>query len=108
MKRVQWERAQKKTHDQKKQEEEAERNAMAAIDWHDFVVVQTIDWEDEEDLPEPEPEAAPEQKKIEIDGGDTEDVEMDMDEDDAPEPTPTNLKVRTGFDVRSRPGMPPS
>ena len=55
MKRVQWERAQKKTADEKKQEEEAERTAMAQIDWHDFVVVQTIDWEDPEEAEPEEP-----------------------------------------------------
>lgn len=47
MKKVRWERAQKKTTDQRRKEEEAERNAMAEIDWHDFTIVQTIEYEDE-------------------------------------------------------------
>ena len=106
MKRVQWERAQKKTSDQKKQEEETERNAMASIDWHDFVVVQTIEFDDPEDAPVeeeiPEPiaiEDVPVEKEDVI-----EDVEMDVEEDEVME-VPTNLKVRTNFDVRSRPSM---
>eukprot|EP01126_Amoeba_proteus_P064518 TRINITY_DN9052_c0_g1_i2.p1 TRINITY_DN9052_c0_g1~~TRINITY_DN9052_c0_g1_i2.p1 ORF type:complete len:761 (+),score=229.99 TRINITY_DN9052_c0_g1_i2:930-3212(+) len=49
MNQVQWERVQRRNLDKKRQEEEAERNAMAMIDWHDFVVVQTIDWEEDED-----------------------------------------------------------
>lgn len=49
MKKVQWEKLQKKNQDIKKQEEEAEKTAMAQIDWHDFTVVQTIDFDDEAD-----------------------------------------------------------
>ena len=37
-----------------KQAEDAERTAMMTIDWHDFVVVETISFEDEEALPAPE------------------------------------------------------
>ena len=49
MYKVRWERLQKKSEEEKRREEEAERNAMSLIDWHDFVVVQTIQWEDDEE-----------------------------------------------------------
>lgn len=53
MKKVRWEKAQIKTEEQKKAEEEKERVLMASIDWHDFVVVETIDFDDDEKLPAP-------------------------------------------------------
>jgi hypothetical protein len=53
MKKVRWEKTQIKTEEQKKAEEERERVLMASIDWHDFVVVETIDFDDEEKLPAP-------------------------------------------------------
>ena len=34
--------------------EDAERTAMLTIDWHDFVVVETIGFDDEESLPKPQ------------------------------------------------------
>jgi len=119
MKRVQWERSQKKTSDQKKQEEEAERNAMAAIDWHDFVVVQTIEWDDEDDtqsellidqreleglIDEDKPDVGPKEKD-ELDFmGDIQDVEMEMDDDEKYEPEPQkDIKIRQNYDPRQRP-----
>ena len=47
MKKVHWERAQMKTEEDMRAEEEKERSLMAAIDWHDFTLVATIDYEDE-------------------------------------------------------------
>ena len=38
----------------KKTVEDAERNAMMTIDWHDFVCVETIGFDDEESLPKPQ------------------------------------------------------
>ena len=39
-----------------------------------------------------------------------EDVDMEMEEDaePVPEPVQTNIKIRAGYDVRSRPGLPHS
>lgn len=47
MKKVNWERAQLKSEEDMLAEEEKERSLMAAIDWHDFTLVATIDYEDE-------------------------------------------------------------
>lgn len=38
---------------QTQQEQEQERSQMIAIDWHDFIVVETIELNDEEELPPP-------------------------------------------------------
>jgi splicing factor 3A subunit 1 len=46
MKKVQWERIQRKNQDIRKQEEEAEKTAMSQIDWYDFAIVQTIEFDD--------------------------------------------------------------
>eukprot|EP00029_Vermamoeba_vermiformis_P002759 TRINITY_DN1312_c0_g1_i2.p1 TRINITY_DN1312_c0_g1~~TRINITY_DN1312_c0_g1_i2.p1 ORF type:complete len:484 (+),score=164.67 TRINITY_DN1312_c0_g1_i2:680-2131(+) len=47
MKKVNWERAQLKSEEDMLAEEEKERSLMAAIDWHEFTLVATIDYEDE-------------------------------------------------------------
>jgi len=95
LKRVYYERAQKKTEDQKKKDEEAERNAMAMIDWHDFEIVQVIEYEDEEvQIPE-ETEDVKTEEKIE-----EEDMDLDMDvgEEEFPK---TDMKVR-GYNPRQQ------
>ncbi|CAI4231138.1 unnamed protein product [Auanema sp. JU1783] len=43
--RVAWEKHQKTLKDKEEKEAEKERLAYAAIDWHDFVVVQTVDFQ---------------------------------------------------------------
>ena len=43
--------------------EDAERNAMMTIDWHDFVCVETIGFDDEESLPKPQDLVAEQKKK---------------------------------------------
>jgi splicing factor 3A subunit 1 len=55
LQRLEWERTQDAAKQKEEDEKEAEREAFAMIDWHDFVVVETIDFLDEEDdeLPEP-------------------------------------------------------
>jgi splicing factor 3A subunit 1 len=123
MKKVQWERVQKKNQDIKKQEEEAEKTAMSQIDWHDFVVVQTIEFEDEEEEEEePKKEQvpemlietttpAPEKKFPEPIKYLEDDVDMDMGEDEKQEEeevepfvAPSQIKVKPGFDPRARAG----
>jgi len=103
MQKVYYERAQKKTEEQKKKDEEAERNAMAMIDWHDFVVVKTIEYEDDEEpttsgvIPEVE-----ETSKI---TRETEKVEDNMEIDDNVEEdelVPSNLRVRSDYVPRSQ------
>lgn len=43
--RVAWEKHQKSLKDKQEKEAEKERLAYASIDWHDFVVVQTVDFQ---------------------------------------------------------------
>ncbi|KAI7845146.1 hypothetical protein COHA_001191 [Chlorella ohadii] len=55
LKRLEWERVQEKEAKEKAAREEAEREAMMSVDWHEFVVVETIEFYDDEldELPEP-------------------------------------------------------
>ncbi len=46
--RVSWQRHQKKMRERQEAALEKERLAYAAIDWHDFVVVQTVDFQPNE------------------------------------------------------------
>jgi len=130
MKKVQWEKAQKKTEEEKRREEEAERNAMSLIDWHDFAVVQVIEWEDEEDedddetegevhraeavkVVEPSVTPAPDkttkaqstvlQPPPEEVEQDDEDMVLDDDDEFEPEPQRTDLPIRPDFNPRSKP-----
>lgn len=52
---LEWEKSQERARQRAEDELEAEREQMALIDWHDFVVVETIDFLDEEEpgLPQP-------------------------------------------------------
>ncbi|WCJ41480.1 SWAP (Suppressor-of-White-APricot)/surp domain-containing protein [Euphorbia peplus] len=53
--RLEWERSQEQARQKAEDEIEQERMQMAMIDWHDFVVVEAIDFADDEDddLPPP-------------------------------------------------------
>lgn len=53
--RLEWERSQEQARQKAEDEIEEERLLMSMIDWHDFVVVETIDFADDEDddLPPP-------------------------------------------------------
>lgn len=55
LRRLEYERIQDKEAREKEEAEEAERVAMLSTDWHDFVIVETIDFEagDEVGLPQP-------------------------------------------------------
>lgn len=55
MNRLEWERSQEQARQKAEDEKEQERVEMAMIDWHDFVVVEMIDFADDEDddLPPP-------------------------------------------------------
>lgn len=51
---MEWELQQERARKRAEEEEDQERTAMALIDWHDFVVVETIEFfDDESDLPAP-------------------------------------------------------
>ncbi|XP_057455152.1 probable splicing factor 3A subunit 1 [Lotus japonicus] len=53
--RLEWERSQEQARQKAEDEIEQERIQMAMIDWHDFVVVETIDFADDEDEELPAP-----------------------------------------------------
>jgi len=55
LKRLEWENAQKKAQQDKEDAEEEERIQMALIDWHSFVIVETLDFDDAEDRHLPPP-----------------------------------------------------
>lgn len=53
--RLEWEKSQEQARQKAEDEIEQERLQMAMIDWHDFVVVETIDFADDEDEELPMP-----------------------------------------------------
>ncbi|GKV39254.1 hypothetical protein SLEP1_g47058 [Rubroshorea leprosula] len=53
--RLEWERSQEQARQKAEDEIEQERQQMQMIDWHDFVVVETIDFADDEDEDLPPP-----------------------------------------------------
>lgn len=55
LKRLEFERAQDKEEQERKDAEEAERMAMLSTDWHDFVIVETINFQDGEEAKLPPP-----------------------------------------------------
>lgn len=90
--RLEWERSQERARQKAEDEIEQERLQMALIDWHDFVVVETIEFAEEEDEELPQPMTVEEvirrskasaadedvQEATETD----KDMEMDMDEEE--------------------------
>ena len=62
--RLEWERSQEQARQKAEDEIEQERVQMAMIDWHDFVVVETIEFADNEDNELPEPLALEEVIRI--------------------------------------------
>ncbi|XP_078445649.1 putative splicing factor 3A subunit 1 [Wolffia australiana] len=62
--RLEWDRSQEQARQKAEDEIEQERVLMAMIDWHDFVVVETIEFADDEDTELPEPLALEEVVRI--------------------------------------------
>ncbi|KAK7256058.1 hypothetical protein RIF29_29491 [Crotalaria pallida] len=88
--RLEWERSQEQARQKAEDEIEQERVQMAMIDWHDFVVVETIDFADDEDEELPPPmtieEVIRRSKVTAIEEDIVEpgkEVEMEMDEEEA-------------------------
>ncbi|KAA8534488.1 hypothetical protein F0562_032005 [Nyssa sinensis] len=88
--RLEWERSQEQARQKAEDEIEQERLQMAMIDWHDFVVVETIDFADDEDEDLPPPMtleevisrskmSAMEEEEV-VEPG--KEVEMEMDEEE--------------------------
>jgi splicing factor 3A subunit 1 len=87
MKKVHWERAQLKSEEDMLAEEEKERSLMAAIDWHDFTLVATIDYEDE-----PTPAAG-----ASTAADDEMDVEMDTEMEVDKPAEPKEIKIKPNY-----------
>ncbi|KAJ1409228.1 Ubiquitin-like domain superfamily [Sesbania bispinosa] len=88
--RLEWERSQEQARQKAEDEIEQERIQMAMIDWHDFVVVETIDFADDEDEELPPPMTIEEvirRSKVSAMEEDIvepgKEVEMEMDEEEA-------------------------
>jgi len=76
---------------------------MSLIDWHDFVVVETITFDDEISLPPPEKLVTEPPKQV--DESDTMEVEMDTEMEIEPKvpPEPEKpLQIRTDYNKRTR------
>ncbi|KAL7089775.1 hypothetical protein ACP275_13G203500 [Erythranthe tilingii] len=88
--RLEWERSQEQARQKAEDEIEQEMMQMAMIDWHDFVVVETIDFADDEDEDLPPPMTLDEViRRSKMSTMEEEDiiepgkeVEMDMDEEE--------------------------
>ncbi|KAG8389376.1 hypothetical protein BUALT_Bualt02G0222800 [Buddleja alternifolia] len=88
--RLEWERSQEQARQKAEDEIEQERLQMAMIDWHDFVVVETIDFADDEDEDLPPPMTLEEViRRSKMSAMEEEDivepgkeVEMEMDEEE--------------------------
>ncbi|KAL5140561.1 putative splicing factor 3A subunit 1 [Glycine soja] len=89
--RLEWDRSQEQARQKAEDEIEQERIQMAMIDWHDFVVVETIDFADDEDQELPPPMTIEEViRRSKVTAMEEEDivepgkeVEMEMDEEEA-------------------------
>ena len=88
--RLEWERSQEQARQKAEDEIEQERIQMAMIDWHDFVVVEMIDFAEEEDDELPPPMTIEEvirRSKMSAMEEDVvepgKEVEMEMDEEEA-------------------------
>ncbi|GMH26050.1 hypothetical protein Nepgr_027893 [Nepenthes gracilis] len=88
--RLEWEKSQEQARQKADDEIEQERIQMAMIDWHDFVVVETIDFADDEDDELPIPMTVEEvvrrskmsamEEEVIVEPG--KEVEMEMDEEE--------------------------
>lgn len=87
--RLEWEKSQEQARQRAEDEIEQERMQMAMIDWHDFVVVESIDFADDEDEDLPPPmtleEVIRRSKMTNVEEETIEpgkEVEMEMDEEE--------------------------
>ncbi|OWZ19584.1 Splicing factor 3 subunit [Phytophthora megakarya] len=78
--RMEWQRTEQERRDKEAADSDAERRALAQVDWHDFVVVETINFDDEDDLGASATDGDAEAK------GSDDDMDMEDDDDDEPKP----------------------
>ncbi|XP_058945289.1 splicing factor 3A subunit 1-like [Pocillopora verrucosa] len=104
MYRVEWIKQQEREKKKLEDEKEKERVAFASVDWHDFVVVETVEFKDNEtaNLPPPVSReqlgarilAQERYEQVQDDGPTPDDMEVNMDvEMEVDEPEPTLLQV---------------
>ncbi|CAI5727485.1 unnamed protein product [Hyaloperonospora brassicae] len=84
--RMEWQRTEQERKDKEAAESDAERRALAQIDWHDFVVVETINFDDDDDL-------GASAARDEGEGNASDDEDMDMEEEDDDEEPKPDIKV---------------
>ncbi|CAI5723710.1 unnamed protein product [Peronospora effusa] len=84
--RMEWQRTEQERKDKEAAESDAERRALAQIDWHDFVVVETINFDDNDDLGASAAGGDGEAKASDDEDMDMEDDDDDDDNDDDPKP----------------------
>ncbi|CAH0486315.1 unnamed protein product [Peronospora farinosa] len=84
--RMEWQRTEQERKDKEAAESDAERRALAQIDWHDFVVVETINFDDNDDLGASAADGDGEAKASDDEDMDMEDDDDDNDNDDDPKP----------------------
>lgn len=95
--RANWQRHQEAQRKREEEKIERERVAYAQIDWHDFVVVETVDYQPFETGNFPPPTTPDEvgarvlmeERMLEEDG----DIEMQIDSDDGSDDGPTTIKL---------------
>ncbi|KAI9998340.1 hypothetical protein PInf_002722 [Phytophthora infestans] len=78
--RMEWQRTEQEREDKEAAESDAERRALAQVDWHDFVIVETINFDDDDDLGASATVGEGEAK------GSDDDMDMEEDDDDEPKP----------------------
>ncbi|KAF4039803.1 Ubiquitin family [Phytophthora infestans] len=78
--RMEWQRTEQEREDKEAAEGDAERRALAQVDWHDFVIVETINFDDDDDLGASATVGEGEAK------GSDDDMDMEEDDDDEPKP----------------------
>eukprot|EP00005_Dracoamoeba_jomungandri_P005637 CAMPEP_0174261986 /NCGR_PEP_ID=MMETSP0439-20130205/12706_1 /TAXON_ID=0 /ORGANISM="Stereomyxa ramosa, Strain Chinc5" /LENGTH=617 /DNA_ID=CAMNT_0015346611 /DNA_START=1 /DNA_END=1850 /DNA_ORIENTATION=+ len=91
--RVEWERQQQKLKEQE-DEEEKEREERALIDWHDFVIVETITFDEDRRKPKPKPAPKPKEEAVDMDM----EIDMDMDMEEEQE-----IKIKRDTQVAPQP-----
>jgi len=112
--RLEWERSQEQARQKAEDEIEQERMQMAMIDWHDFVVVETIEFADDEDEELPQPmtldEVIRRSKALAMDEEEEvaesgREVEMEMDEEEV-HLVEESLKASTGEENAAKAQVP--
>uniref|UniRef100_A0AAV1THM5 Splicing factor 3A subunit 1 n=1 Tax=Peronospora matthiolae TaxID=2874970 RepID=A0AAV1THM5_9STRA len=81
--RMEWQRTERERKDKEAAESDAERRALAQIDWHDFVVVETITFDDNDNLGASAARDEGEGKASDDEDMDMEEEEVDDDDDES-------------------------